>query len=805
MSKIKTWPNRLPAELNLQVLEFLSPKDLKLLSFVSHDTYNIALGPLWSHVILEDCRSTRNIEQPDKDHLLLRVKDEHDDTPIVQKLLVLARNPTIASKVKKITHKCHLPPPAIFSDLSHTCFEGWTLSNDWRTLSLLRYALYRMDNLKTLRIINGHRNITAVLLGILLQPHGGGPKLERLWLESCSLAAVGYHCSAHPVQLQTLRFRRMAMEYFPPSFLFSREGSSSRSMFDGAGGEYETPVQLAELNSVVERLIELNAETLRNSCPQQIRCLNEAMYDEIPEATQFLDGLKGKGFTWDDWTQPLPGRSLSEQPFLRIMESTTATLTSLNLDWLMTQPYEMDSNLRKSDDGIQYSFFSGLASLKFPHLRALQLRNTIATSTMLASDIYLLHPTTVHYRKTTMDSSTETKTIDMLEFLERHPKLQVLAWPMDRFFSHLRATDEVLGRSEKVILNLGRRLISLRVDFDFSDRGEWRTDISPNNSRTRRRRFISSFAAHMTKLQTLKMEGGIPQDEKRETLRAIHRSPLENLTLIGVSSPIGNTWGWNGEDVDISDELPHAVFRAVLEAENKESIVEGASAQPPVITQFRAQYGWPPSPPLLHTISLWGSTLKELKLCGYVGSPVFHKPTSITPYMIHHLVHLPRLKNLTISCWLTTYFEHDARDSEIIRFWRDQRESSSTALVVVRHEIVEPVQPTGTLPAVAYQMDYPPPLEIPIINPWHEALHRVYSPLSLATRAHRLIAPHLAPEARARGVDVRISFCLGVETTDIFDFNMVIDNDDEPKSLNGPREEGEHDRWWGKLEARQWF
>lgn len=315
--------------------------------------------------------------------------------------------------------------------------------------------------------------------------------------------------------------------------------------------------------------------------------------------------------------------------------------------------------------------------------------------------------------------------------------------------------------------------------------------------------FISDFLPHMTRLKTLKIEGGIPRDEKREAVQvlAAHGCLLEKLVIIGVSSPIGNSWGLGGQDVDTTDEDPNMPFQAVLEDENKEAIIESCSFGPPQLPsslEYRPTYGWPPSPPLLHTIALHRSTITELKLCGYVGSPVFHKPTAITPCMLHPLKYFTNLKTLILSSWLMTFFDHDSREREIIRYWIDQRESTSTALAIVAPA---PVQPTGSLPTIPYQAES----TLGYLNPWQDTLQRLYSPSALARGVHKLIAPHLAPAARERGVDVRISFCIGVETTDIFDFDVVISSDDQPQSWTGPREEGEKERWWGKLNARQWF
>lgn len=76
------------------------------------------------------------------------------------------------------------------------------------------------------------------------------------------------------------------------------------------------------------------------------------------------------------------------------------------------------------------------------------------------------------------------------------------------------------------------------------------TDVPLAESRDDRRAFISGFAAKMQKVEDLKIEGGVPRDERRETLRAMGACPLRKVVLIGVNSPAGNTWGLHGADIE---------------------------------------------------------------------------------------------------------------------------------------------------------------------------------------------------------------------------------------------------------------
>jgi hypothetical protein len=82
--------------------------------------------------------------------------DDHDDTPIIKRLFLLASTPRLASKVRTVTHRCHLPTPAIFAELPHMSFSDQSLSSDARTIALLRFAILNMVGVHTLRIIFPH-------------------------------------------------------------------------------------------------------------------------------------------------------------------------------------------------------------------------------------------------------------------------------------------------------------------------------------------------------------------------------------------------------------------------------------------------------------------------------------------------------------------------------------------------------------------------------------------------------------------------------------------------------------------------
>lgn len=303
----------------------------------------------------------------------------------------------------------------------------------------------------------------------------------------------------------------------------------------------------------------------------------------------------------------------------------------------------------------------------------------------------------------------------------------------------------------------------------------------------RRRRFISEFAAHMTALTSIKIEGGMPRDERREIIRALHASPLKKIVMIGVCSPIGNTWGLGGRDIDELDE--HDDFEA-LEAEHEDAISLLGSSKPIIPHRqdgrpvFEPQYGWPPSAPMLHTIASYhAETVTELKFCGYRGSAVLHNPTPITTPMLAPLQHFHALESLILSLWLDTCFEEERMDAEIIAYWLNTSSPSSTALVAVSDE-----EPGG----------------------WAQKLHTTFSPAKLARRVTNFVGPFLSERAKARegGIHVRASFCIG-DWGGLFDLDLWIckarDGSDVCVEFKGPRAELEAGRRKEKLDGRRWF
>ncbi|KAI9688942.1 MAG: hypothetical protein M1822_000679 [Bathelium mastoideum] len=456
----------------------------------------------------------------------------------------------------------------------------------------------------------------------------------------------------------------------------------------------------------------------------------------------------------------------------RLLVGSMAALTSLNLDWV----FLMCNRRTESEYHTQYAMplLETICKLRFPNLRAFQLRNAVTHGTMLQDLVPLFG----------------TSGLSFLDFMEAHQSLQCLGWPLAHFFMAHREARDVRDRIDRVIENLSTSITDLRVDARYHGSGEPQSQTDERlgslAERQRRRLFITDFASRMQKVKHIKIEGCIPRDERREILRALRKCHLKRIISIGLSSPLGNTWGEHGVDIRELDD-GYFVANDFLEAEDTDAITALATSplQPPK-EPYIPSFGWGPGPPLLHTIaSHHAATITELKFCGYQGAPIVGCPTPITASFLYPLRHFHELRQLMLSMWLRTFFEDDWQDPDIIRYWVDSRDPSSTALV--------PVPVDGE--------------EGPESGAWARQLRECYAPDVLARQVRNAVAEHLSPRAKERkgGVRVRASFSLGEEVSNNFDIDVWIGKDDEILEFQGPREEFEPERRREKLESRKWF
>ncbi|KAF9735521.1 hypothetical protein PMIN06_000506 [Paraphaeosphaeria minitans] len=789
----------LPNELLQLVFGFLPSDALREAAVVSKCFHRHAIDFLWQHVNL--------VDKP-QFHMDKRVggripnhgraeKDEHDDTPIIGMLFVLATNPSIASRVQVLTHRCHLPIPNIFSELPHMHFDSENLSQDNRIHTLLWLAIRNLVNVHTLRIVYGHYSLTRILLAAFLDKRR--PQrvpLRKLWVESSCLSGfeTNYNDLLSPeyaTGLESVRIRRLRVELENTSerskaqfeYKLSR-GGRSLAMHNAAGGFLHTTV---DIHTFPARL----PATVAFPTPAELRAKADE-YDTViweklsyydPEIEDFIDSNQF----------PCPNlKSGPSNPMMNIIGKSWSTLTSLNLDWILWRQYG------STDDTLAIRDLQQLSQLRFPNLRSFQLRNAVVDETGLPEGVFLLE--------------------DMfLRFMEVHTKIQCLAWPLDRVYSHLKPSADVLIRARAVVAHLRNVLVELRLDSFYSGNGEMSTDEGrephQREERVRRRRFISEFAANMRKIEQLKLEGGIARDEKRELVRSLHHCQLKKLVLIGVTFPVGNTWGARG--VDLKQHDPNHVSEATYQLEEEDFDGILASYKNGTVVpddfSFEPYYGWRAEAPFMQFIALHhASTIEELKLCGYNGSPILSYLTPITTPLLYPLRHFDNLRQLVISFWLLTTFEDQYRDAEIIQSWMDTRSPDSTALVVVTPPATPPSAPAvdpAMMPRARNQTS-----RQQNFNRWAVTLKTRFTPSALAYRVAEDVAPHLSEVAKARpgGVRVRASFCLGTRedlrsANDIFDLDIRIGRQGKVLEFIGPREEVETGRFWQKLDRRRWF
>jgi hypothetical protein len=497
-----------------------------------------------------------------------------------------------------------------------------------------------------------------------------------------------------------------------------------------------------------------------------------------------------------------------------LFQNMSTTLTSLTIDWAIVAP-DLEK-MQRADYELWIKWYADLFSLRCPHLKAFQYRNAVAQKTLLPPGLYLFDHSSIFtgndFERDWVPGSWPAPPFEMglkpLEFFEAHANLQCLAWPMDQFFSHAPQSG-IAARVRDVVFRLGQRLVDLRVDAFYSGHAEPHSDdgraMDNTSARTylfsllirayrftdehaeatiSRRRFINEFAAKMQVLKTIKIEGGMPLDERRETISALHRCPIEKVVLIGQGSVLGNTWGENGSAYS-GTSMSESVDG--LEGEDEAAIYSlGVQKPEPMKTAFEPSYGWKGRPPMLHTIaSQHGSTLRELKFCGYKGAVNLYDPSPITHPMLAALKHCHGLETLIMSFWLPTLFEDGFRDDQIISYWLDGRSPTSTALI----GLIDDEPDEGS---------------------WAHELRSKFAPRALAWGVVRSIGQYLSESAKKRpgGVHVRASFCVG-DWGGIFDLDLRISKSglgsDICVGYEGPREEMEEKRRREKLDTRRWF
>lgn len=447
----------------------------------------------------------------------------------------------------------------------------------------------------------------------------------------------------------------------------------------------------------------------------------------------------------------------------QLVTTSSSTLTSLNLDWVL------DIMPLISNDWINHATFQ--------NLRAFQVRNNVTKETRFS-----------------LESTISLLEGDWLQFLERHPRIQCLAWPLEYFF-HPTISPRLTSRAQDVVMTLGRTLKELRLDANVLFHEEpWTDEIdtddrTPQRAGVRRRFFIEQIAPHLTTLEILKIEGGIPFDERSEIVRAVRFSPLRKLVVIGVSFPLIDACkipSIGDRDYlvqsqpslrasthsDPSQDSPTATNLAMLQAHAL------FPSSPFVPTYNPSRYS------MLDTIALHhASTITTLKFCGFKNAPDIHNRTSTLPDVLGPLRHFHNLQHLTLSLWMRTTGEHQGEhvylDPEVRSYWVGSQSPTSTALA---------------FPARAYHE-----------NPWAKVLVDDYAPVSLAHHVASLLAPRLSVRALARKGGVSVKALLLLAGHEIFDLEVRLDAHGEVASYRGPTSERDAERLREKMARRAWF
>jgi hypothetical protein len=451
----------LPEELLQVVLDYLPRSALKQLNFASKACRDKATPHIWREVELVDCRTNpesngRPIYANNSYLNAQRIPagaqvlgDEHDDGPLIKKLLVLATQPWIAASVHTLTHRCHLPPPSIFNELPRTTFAAQTLSCDPRTIMLVRLAVRNMKKLHTLRIVFGHEKLTEALIRCCFD---AGREFEtpvrKCWLENvrlneCLEVSIESHKYGLPLKLdfsglESLWLRRVPMELkhltqeeriSNRAYISFSRGGTSTELQNGLGGHYLTTIntQGVEVITGHEQLDtfrqadggfetgEWPVEKLFKESNQYDDKIYNALLKKFPMASMptevrqsMVPNHRQRSMLAyrDSWPRvkdvPKEEANRARELFrssvpvaarstMSMLQMVAPTLTSLTLDWLIMSPPN-----RANDNGSQRMvWFRELFDLRFPNLYVFQFRNACVPETALPPGLYLFDPSSV--------------------------------------------------------------------------------------------------------------------------------------------------------------------------------------------------------------------------------------------------------------------------------------------------------------------------------------------------------------------------------------------------------------------------
>lgn len=329
--------------------------------------------------------------------------------------------------------------------------------------------------------------------------------------------------------LEAARFRRLPMRPGLPfsniaprfHYTYSR-GGTAIEMNDGLGGTFSTTMNDidTEIRAGEDHCVWLEDKRNRPSAfdpsPLQVfydvpHAFDDRIYESLADAglpeevlrlssmTRYDRAVQAYRGTWLDPSHiyPSPGqvspsfdfksqvltrtatwkkmqreRIPSADAAMAMLNNASATMTSLNLDWILTIPPTLGHSKDKDAFLSWCKMFLALFRCRFPHLRSFQVRNCVVPETRLPTGLYLLDHSSPYHGDPHNGSvarifdSEVSSAMDLagLEFMEAHTNLKCLAWPMDHFFGPKDLQGDIKERVEKVVDNLGRTLTGLRVD-----------------------------------------------------------------------------------------------------------------------------------------------------------------------------------------------------------------------------------------------------------------------------------------------------------------------------------------------------
>lgn len=314
-----------------------------------------------------------------------------------------------------------------------------------------------MKRVHTLRVVFGHPRLTEALLRCFFAAKREREvPVKKLWLENVRIAeGIQMHLDHHKYELpleldftglESIRLRRLPL---PTSVLAPNEAPSIRSYFNysrggtsmelqnGFGGNYLTTTRTVGAEAMPgHEMLSLAWEGTAEEMPHDespfintladAQRFDDAIYQnlsndvklphEVEKAGIESHHLRGmltfQSFWHPDFPHPeeppeharmfkqlfrnsrlLPTAAESS---LALFRSAASTLTSLNLDWALTNPLQFYDTQKYPDYYERWvSWYLELFSLRLPHLVSFQYRNAVVQETELPVGLYLLDYSTV--------------------------------------------------------------------------------------------------------------------------------------------------------------------------------------------------------------------------------------------------------------------------------------------------------------------------------------------------------------------------------------------------------------------------